>query len=151
MNAEVVAVSRSRGQAEETVRAIVAGGGEGYAIPADVSRRDEVESLEVEVKRRVGTVVILVNAACVFGPIQLIKDSDSKRWMDTLAVNLFGPYLICRAFLGGMVDQGFGRIISFTSAASLHPPGPLNSAYATSKSHSTISRATWRPSSREPG
>ena len=38
-----------------------------------------------------------------------------------------------RAFLGGMLVAGWGRIINFSSAASLHPPGPLNSAYGTSK------------------
>jgi NAD(P)-dependent dehydrogenase (short-subunit alcohol dehydrogenase family) len=32
-----------------------------------------------------------------------------------------------------MIAAGWGRIINFSSAASLHPPGPLNSAYGTSK------------------
>jgi NAD(P)-dependent dehydrogenase (short-subunit alcohol dehydrogenase family) len=32
-----------------------------------------------------------------------------------------------------MIAARWGRIINFTSAASLHPPGPLNSAYGTSK------------------
>ncbi|MAE62126.1 MAG: hypothetical protein CMJ49_12315 [Planctomycetaceae bacterium] len=32
-----------------------------------------------------------------------------------------------------MIDLGWGRIVNVSSAASLHPPGPLNSAYATSK------------------
>ena len=32
-----------------------------------------------------------------------------------------------------MIDAGWGRIVNITSAASLHPPGPLNSAYATAK------------------
>jgi NAD(P)-dependent dehydrogenase (short-subunit alcohol dehydrogenase family) len=32
-----------------------------------------------------------------------------------------------------MIDAGWGRIINVSSAAALHPPGPLNSAYATSK------------------
>jgi NAD(P)-dependent dehydrogenase (short-subunit alcohol dehydrogenase family) len=32
-----------------------------------------------------------------------------------------------------MIARGWGRIINFSSAASLHPPGPLNSAYGTSK------------------
>jgi NAD(P)-dependent dehydrogenase (short-subunit alcohol dehydrogenase family) len=32
-----------------------------------------------------------------------------------------------------MIERGWGRIINFTSAAALHPPGPLNSAYAVSK------------------
>src|SRR5258708_31284950 len=44
-----------------------------------------------------------------------------------------GPYLLCGAFVNGMIEAGWGRIVNFTSAASLHPPGALTSAYATSK------------------
>ena len=43
------------------------------------------------------------------------------------------PYLVSRAFLDGMIDAGWGRIVSLSSAASLHTPGPLNSAYGTAK------------------
>jgi NAD(P)-dependent dehydrogenase (short-subunit alcohol dehydrogenase family) len=32
-----------------------------------------------------------------------------------------------------MIQAGWGRIINVTSAASLHPPGPRNSAYSVSK------------------
>jgi NAD(P)-dependent dehydrogenase (short-subunit alcohol dehydrogenase family) len=32
-----------------------------------------------------------------------------------------------------MIKAGWGRIVNFSSAASLHRPGPLNSAYGTSK------------------
>jgi len=92
-----------------------------------------VEDLRRDVEERCGVVSILVNAAGVFGPIQMIKDSDPQRWIETLGVNVFGPYLTCRAFLNGMIQSGWGRIINFSSAAALHPPGPLNSAYATSK------------------
>jgi NAD(P)-dependent dehydrogenase (short-subunit alcohol dehydrogenase family) len=53
--------------------------------------------------------------------------------MRTLSVNLIGPYLVCRALVGGMMERRFGRIVNFSSAAALHPVGPLNSAYATSK------------------
>jgi NAD(P)-dependent dehydrogenase (short-subunit alcohol dehydrogenase family) len=48
-------------------------------------------------------------------------------------VDAVAPYLVCRAFVGGMVDHGWGRIVNVTSAASLHPPGKLNSAYVTAK------------------
>jgi NAD(P)-dependent dehydrogenase (short-subunit alcohol dehydrogenase family) len=92
-----------------------------------------VEKLKHEVESRFGTVSILVNAAGIFGPIQLVKDTDPEEWVDTLKINLIGPYYTCRAFVGGMLKQKWGRIVNFTSAASLHPPGPLNSAYGTSK------------------
>ena len=48
-------------------------------------------------------------------------------------VNTVSSYLTSRAFVGGMIKQGWGRIINVTSAAALHKPGPINSAYGTSK------------------
>jgi NAD(P)-dependent dehydrogenase (short-subunit alcohol dehydrogenase family) len=131
--AAVAAVSRNAEELDETVRLIKETGGVGWSIPTDVSQPETVEKLKQEMDRRCGTVSILVNAAGVFGPIQLIKDSDPQRWIQTLGANLIGPYLTCRAFVGGMIQNHWGRIINFTSAASLHPPGPLNSAYGTSK------------------
>ncbi|MEO8427649.1 MAG: SDR family oxidoreductase [Verrucomicrobiota bacterium] len=131
--AEVVLVSRNAEQLRETEETIKRAGGLALAIPADVSRLESVEELKKEVEQRFGSVSVLVNAAGIFGPIALIKDSEPKRWMETVAVNVFGPYFTCHAFVGGMIKNGWGRIINFTSAAALHPPGPLNSAYATSK------------------
>src|SRR5205823_11405069 len=68
-----------------------------------------------------------------FGPLERFRDTDPAAWIETIAVDAIGPYLTCRAFVGGMIDAGWGRIVNFTSAASLHPPGPLGSAYATAK------------------
>ena len=81
----------------------------------------------------VGAPSILVNAAGVFGPIALIRDTDPDDWVQTVMIDAIAPYLTSRAFLGGMLDAGWGRIVNVTSAASLHPPGPLNSAYGTAK------------------
>ena len=131
--AAVVAVARTEAEVGATERAIRERGGRARAIAADVSKLDEVLRVQREVERGGDRVAILVNAAGVFGPIQLIVDSDPRRWADTLAVNLLGPYFTCRAFVSGMIDRGWGRIVNFTSAAALHPPGALNSAYATSK------------------
>jgi NAD(P)-dependent dehydrogenase (short-subunit alcohol dehydrogenase family) len=131
--AVVVAVARHRDPLLETVQMIQQTGGVGLAMPADISQPGDVEELKKAVEKQCGAVSILVNAAGVFGPIQLIQDSDPQRWVDTMAVNLFGPYFTSRAFVGGMIQNRWGRIINFTSAAALHPPGPLNSAYATSK------------------
>jgi NAD(P)-dependent dehydrogenase (short-subunit alcohol dehydrogenase family) len=74
--AQVVAVSRTAEQLRETEQAIKERGGAAQAIPADISRAEAVEKLKAEVEQRWGPVSILINAAGVFGPIQLIKDSD---------------------------------------------------------------------------
>ncbi|HKS73663.1 MAG TPA: SDR family oxidoreductase, partial [Terriglobales bacterium] len=85
------------------------------------------------VEQQLGTVSILVNAAGVFGPIDLVKDTDPQAWIETITINTIAPYLTCRAFVGGMIAQKWGRIVNVTSAAALHEPGPINSAYGTSK------------------
>jgi NAD(P)-dependent dehydrogenase (short-subunit alcohol dehydrogenase family) len=99
----------------------------------DVTSPDEVSRLEERVRSDLGTAQILVNAAGVFGPIEPPSKADPERWAETVMVDLVGPYLTCRAFVGGMVAAGWGRVVNVTSAASLHPPGPLGSAYATAK------------------
>ena len=131
--AQVALVSRSAGQLHETARLITEAGGKASVIPADVSTQAGVDLVATRVKTHLGRVDMLVNAAGVFGPIQMIRDSDPDRWIETLTINTIAPYLMCRAFMGGMIKAGWGRIVNVTSAAALHPPGPLNSAYGTSK------------------
>ena len=129
----VALVARSERLLHEAVQQINAKGGIASAVMADIADTRSVEHIKAEVEKALGAPSILVNGAGVFGPIQLIKDSDPKQWIDTMTINMISPYLLCRAFVNGMIEAGWGRIVNFTSAAALHPPGPLNSAYATSK------------------
>lgn len=129
----VVLVARSAARLASTRHDIEAAGGTALAVPADVSDPAAVDALRARTHETLGRPTILVNAAGAFGPIQLIQDSDPEQWIATIMVDAVAPYLVSRAFVGGMVAAGWGRIVNITSAASLHPPGPLNSAYATAK------------------
>jgi NAD(P)-dependent dehydrogenase (short-subunit alcohol dehydrogenase family) len=134
----VVLVARSASQLEAVRSEIAARGGAARACPADISDPASVESVRASLAAPAPAgewwpVTILVNAAGTFGPLQRIEESDPARWMETLRVNLLGPYLTCRAFVPGMRAAGWGRVINYSSAAALHPPGPLNSAYSVSK------------------
>lgn len=131
--AKVALVARSGAALDEVAAEIRRAGGEALAVPADMTSAAAIDDAARIIASRFGPAAILVNAAGVFGPIQPIIASDPARWTETILLNTVGPYLACRAFAPGMVAAGWGRIINFSSAASLHPPGPLNSAYATSK------------------
>lgn len=131
--AGVAAVARSAGQLAETVGLANGSVGAVVAFPTDVSDPAAVDELRRAVESKLGTPSILVNAAGVFGPIQLIRDSDPDAWIRTVMIDAIAPYLTARAFVGAMIEAGWGRIVNVTSAASLHPPGPLNSAYGTAK------------------
>ena len=131
--ARVAVVARGREQLRETVALGSTAGGEIIDVLCDVSDATAVERMAADVEARLGRASILVNAAGTFGPIALIRDVDPIEWQRTVVIDAVAPLFTARAFLGGMLDQGWGRIVNVTSAASLHPPGPLNSAYGTAK------------------
>jgi len=129
----VVSVARNPAQLAETADLVRAVGGRMVTRPTDVSDPDAVEALAAFVHQQLGPPSIVVNAAGVFGPIAMIRDTDPRAWVQTMMIDGIAPFLVVRQFLGGMIDAGWGRVVNVTSAASLHPPGPLNSAYATAK------------------
>jgi NAD(P)-dependent dehydrogenase (short-subunit alcohol dehydrogenase family) len=104
-----------------------------FPYECDVSEFKAVESLAHQVKSNHGDVQILVNAAGVFGPIDLIHKTDPDQWAKTILIDTLAPYFTTRVFLPGMLANKWGRVINVSSAAALHPPGALNSAYGTSK------------------
>jgi NAD(P)-dependent dehydrogenase (short-subunit alcohol dehydrogenase family) len=131
--ASVALIARGEAQLAETAQEIAAIGGRTITISADVSDPASINGVKRRVLQELGQPTILINSAGIFGPIQLIKDSDPQQWIHTIMINTVSAYLMTQAFLAGMIEKGWGRIISFTSAAALHPPGPINSAYGTSK------------------
>jgi NAD(P)-dependent dehydrogenase (short-subunit alcohol dehydrogenase family) len=122
---EVIAVSR-RPNPDESHPKIT-------SIAGDISDNAFVTQLQKDVTAQFGAVQILVNAAGIFGPIALIKDSDPEQWLETIMIDAIAPYYTSRAFLPAMLDAKWGRIVNLSSAAALHQPGKLNSAYATAK------------------
>ena len=129
----VVGVARDAVQLAETADLVSAAGGRMLTRPADVADTAAVAKLGDFVRSQVGPPAILVNAAGMFGPIAFVRDTPPDDWVRTVMVDGIAPFLTINQFVGGMIDAGWGRIVNITSAASLHPPGPLNSAYATAK------------------
>ena len=135
-----VVTGASRGVGEKIAEALEARGmvvasvaRSAVRFAADVSDVQDVARLKTAVETELGKPTVVVNAAGIFGPIALVKDGDPREWVETIMIDAVGPYLVSRAFLGGMVDAGWGRIVNLSSAASLHTPGSMNSAYGTAK------------------
>ena len=133
MGVRVALVARSQAALEEARTEIETRGGQAESFPADLAETHSIEPLKDAIEHDLGVPSILVNAAGVFGPIDLVGETDPAAWIETIQINAIAPYLTCRAFVGGMVKRGWGRIVNVTSAAALHTPGPANSAYGTSK------------------
>lgn len=86
------------------------------AIPADLTRTDEVAALVSKTEQALGPVDILVNNAGVgtFSPIQDASESDWDRMLDT---NLKAVFLLMKAVAPGMIRRRSGHIVNIASLA----------------------------------
>jgi 3-oxoacyl-[acyl-carrier protein] reductase len=80
----------------------------------------------------VGTVDILINSAGIVGPNKPLWESSLDEWKRTFDVNVFGLFNVTRAVVPGMVERGWGRIVSMASMAG-KDGNPNLSAYSASK------------------
>lgn len=129
----VALVARSETQLLKTFKEMERAGAHALIVVSDLSRPESIEAAKRKIENECGAVSVLVNAAGVFGPLALVKNTDPAAWINTITVNTLAPFLTCHAFVAGMIERGWGRIVNVSSAAALHEPGPANSAYGTSK------------------
>jgi len=120
--AHVVLAARDRHALEGVADRINDAGGQAMAVPTDVSDDASVEHL-FATAAGVGPVGALVCAAGVLTPAPF-AGTTSAMWRETLAVNLTGTFLCCRAAFSAMVGAGGGRIVNIAS---------LSGVYATEK------------------
>ena len=104
--------------AGEVVGSIEASGGEAVAIRADVSDRDDVESLFTEAEGHFGPVEVLVNNAG-FTRDGLLLRMGQEDWDSVLAVNLSSVYLCTKRAMKGMVRGRWGRVVSLSSVSGI--------------------------------
>jgi NAD(P)-dependent dehydrogenase (short-subunit alcohol dehydrogenase family) len=76
--------------------------------------------------------IVLINCASISYSIFAHK-SDIQKWKNVIDVNLIGTFNVIHALLPLMREQGFGRVINFSSVVA-QLPTPGVSAYAASKS-----------------
>ncbi len=75
---------------------------------------------------------IVVNSAGITGGNGLSWELDPKIWRQVLEVNLYAPYLVCRAVVPHMIAAGYGRIVNIASIAGKEG-NPTASHYSASK------------------
>ncbi|MEN3615389.1 SDR family NAD(P)-dependent oxidoreductase [Plantactinospora sp. ZYX-F-223] len=82
--------------------------------------------------RQVGPVDILVNSAGIVGPSAPLWEIPLDGWERTFAVNVRGTFNTCQAFVPGMRERGWGRIVNIASMAG-KDGNPNMSPYSASK------------------
>jgi NAD(P)-dependent dehydrogenase (short-subunit alcohol dehydrogenase family) len=133
--ASVVVSARSEDEIEGVASRLTAAGHQAWAVACDVSDPAQVEALGRTAAERLGCATILVNNAGIASSAPL-KAIRLEGWNRLLAVNATGTFLCTQAFMPGMLEAGWGRVINVASVAG-RVGAPYISAYCASK-HAVI-------------
>ncbi|MFE0754936.1 SDR family oxidoreductase [Inquilinus sp. NPDC058860] len=111
--------------AEAVVAEIAGAGGRAVALPADVSREDEIQALFDRTEAAFGPVRGLVNNAGITGRNGVLADLEAETLRRVVDVNLVGPILCAREAVRRFRAAGTkGAIVSLSSiAAQTGSPG----------------------------
>lgn len=111
----VILTCRDEEQGKELAEKFRAEGRDVTFHALDVSDPSSIEKL----KDNVGPVDVLINNAGILidSKKEVRLEETKKLFMETLEVNVVGAYLMCLAFLPGMKERGYGRIVNVSSGA----------------------------------
>jgi len=116
--AHVVLAARGAQALTQLAAAIRESGGTATAAPGDLSRADDVNRV-FAIADGLGGATALVCAAAVLSKVPFIQ-TTLDTWEQTLATNLTGMFLCCRAAFRSMRTAGGGRIVNLASLSGVY-------------------------------
>jgi NAD(P)-dependent dehydrogenase (short-subunit alcohol dehydrogenase family) len=130
--AHVVVSGRQAPTLEAVVAAIRAEGGSADLCVGDVTDLSHLEELMALAAGARGVLDILVNNAGIAGPTAPLVDVTPEDWNATIAVNLTGVFLACKAALPYLTRAAHGKIVNIGSVTGKQPL-PNRTPYAAAK------------------
>lgn len=85
-----------------------------WALRCDVTDQEQVKRLAESIRTRWGNVQILINNAGLARAASFLETTE-EMWEEITRANLTGVFHCCKAFLPGMLETKWGRIINIGS------------------------------------
>ena len=98
----------------ETVNEIKQNGGKIFFQKVDVTNQNSVDNAIDEIIKEHGKIEILINNAGIIRDRSFLKMSEEE-WDSVMNVNLKSLYVVTRAVIPHMKENGYGRIVSASS------------------------------------
>lgn len=127
----VAALGRRLDKLQETL-ALLPDPSQALALSVDVSDADAVGDAVRQIVAQRGRIDLLVNNAGVLDDYTPVHATAVDNWSKVIDINIVGPYLMSRAVIPQMLEQGKGAIINIASVTGSKAGGG-GSAYTTSK------------------
>jgi NAD(P)-dependent dehydrogenase (short-subunit alcohol dehydrogenase family) len=111
---------------------------ETHGIIGDVSIKDDIYRIAMQITGQMGGLDILINSASSLGPVPLtlLGDTNCEDLERALATNLIGPFRLTKALLGVLAAsarEGRGSVVANVSSDAALNPYPQWGAYGASK------------------
>jgi 3-oxoacyl-[acyl-carrier protein] reductase len=116
--ADVVISDVDESQAQSTAMEISELGRRSEAIPCDVSKRDQMDSLVQESVQRMGSLDIFVNNAGITADRLALRMTE-EQWSKVLDINLKGTFFGCQSAARVMVKARRGKIVNIASVVGI--------------------------------
>ena len=107
-------------------------GVEAVSVLGDVGVRADADRLAARALENFGAVDVLVNNAAIRPAAAFLEMTDDQ-WDRVMAVDLHAAFWLSRAFLPGMVERGWGRIVNFAGMNAIH--GHAGRAHVSAAKH----------------
>jgi 3-oxoacyl-[acyl-carrier protein] reductase len=116
----------------DAAKAKLVDAGEVTSDIVELAKPESVEAAAGQALGRHGHIDILVNNAGIAGVNKMLWECTPQEWRDVMEIDLFGVFLCCRAFVPGMIEAGWGRIVNVASIAGKEG-NPTASHYSAAK------------------
>jgi NAD(P)-dependent dehydrogenase (short-subunit alcohol dehydrogenase family) len=129
-------LSARNGRAAETAASrLRADGLDVVDVPLDVTSLPSIDAARRSLERQGIALDILVNNAAILGgEREDVLETPLEEYRTTLETNVIGPLAVCQAFVPGMVERGYGRVVNVSSeAGQLSSMSTYAPAYSLSK------------------
>jgi NAD(P)-dependent dehydrogenase (short-subunit alcohol dehydrogenase family) len=100
---------------EQTVKMVEQVGRQVIACKCDVTSEPSVAVMAADVQKKFGRCDIVINCAGIF-PQMAFEQMRFEDWRRVLSINLDSCFLITSAFISGMKQRGWGRVVSMGSS-----------------------------------
>jgi 3-oxoacyl-[acyl-carrier protein] reductase len=112
-----ICTSRNEKGLNETAEDATRHGAKVFAGICDITDQDAVATFVKKVHSEFGGVDVVVNCATFRLEEDLLSESNDQ-WLKNIAVNLHGPYFLCKEAVPHMIERRWGRIINFSGISS---------------------------------
>src|SRR5580700_1002965 len=132
--AEVALVARDGDRVKRIVQEL----SDAYGIVGDVSRKEDIHPIAMQIVGALKGLDVLINNASDLGPapLKLLADTECEDFERALATNVLGPFRLTKALLGSLAAsarEGRGAVVVNVSSDAAVNAYPHWGAYGASK------------------